>query len=247
MQLHILSDIHLEFAPFEPPKTEVEMIILAGDIHPGIKGVVWAMDKFRDSQVIYILGNHEYYGQAYPKHISKLKEITQGSNVHILENDSFIFGDVVFLGCTFWTDFELFGNPRIAGYFATQNMTDYHLIRINPSYSRLRSIDTAGIHYRSRYWLAEQLNKHKGAKIVVVTHHIPSVKSLPEDYEDDMLSAAYASNLDDFVENSKACLWIHGHKHKRQEYLIGLTRMICNPRGYPGKISGFIPDFVISI
>lgn len=247
MQLHILSDLHLEFALFEPPKAEAEVVILAGDIHPGIKGVAWAMDKFPDSQVIYILGNHEYYGQAYPKHISKLKEMTQGSNVHVLENDSFISGGVVFLGCTFWTDFELFGNPRIAGYFATQNMTDYHSIRINPSYSKLRSIDTAGIHYRSRYWMAEQLRMHKGAKIVVVTHHIPSVKSLPEDYDDDLLSAAYASDLDDFVENSGACLWIHGHKHKRRDYFIGKTRIICNPRGYPGKNSDFIPDLVISV
>jgi hypothetical protein len=247
MRLLILSDLHLEFAPYKPPKSGADLVILAGDIHPGTKGVTWAMEAFPDSQVVYILGNHEYYGQAYPKHITKLKELTLGTGVHVLENDSFIYNDIVFLGCTFWTDFELFGDPRIAGYYATQNMTDYRMIRISTTYSRLRSIDTAGIHYHSRRWMADQFQKYHGDKVVVVTHHLPSVRSLPEDYEDDVLSTAYASNLDEFVENSGACLWIHGHKHKWQDYFIGYTRVLCNPRGYPGKVSGFDPDFLVSV
>jgi predicted phosphohydrolase len=133
MRLHILSDIHLEHAPFNPPKTEAEVVILAGDIHAGIKGITWAMVTFQNAPVAYILGNHEYYGQAIPKHIIKLKELAQGSNVHVLENDAFVLGDVVFLGCTLWTDFELFGNPRVAGFYATQSMTDYRKIRVSPS------------------------------------------------------------------------------------------------------------------
>ena len=28
-------------------------------------------------------------------------------------------------------------------------------------------------------------------------------------------------------------LWIHGHIHKNQDYTIGGTRVVCNPRGYP--------------
>jgi predicted phosphodiesterase len=247
MLLHILSDIHLEFASFAPPDCRADLVILAGDIQPGTKGVAWAIETFPNSQVVYVLGNHEYYGQAYPKHITKLKELTLGTNVHVLENDSFINNDIVFLGCTFWTDFELFGDPRIAGYYATQNMTDYRTIRISPSYSRLRSIDTAGIHYHSRKWMADQFQKNHADKVVVVTHHLPSVRSLPEDYEDDVLNAAYASNLDEFAENSGSCLWIHGHTHKRQDYFIGNTRVLCNPRGYPGEISSFDPDFLVSI
>jgi hypothetical protein len=28
--------------------------------------------------------------------------------------------------------------------------------------------------------------------------------------------------------------WLRGHVHKSLDYTIGDTRVICNPRGYPG-------------
>jgi Icc-related predicted phosphoesterase len=248
MKLHILSDLHIEYAPFTPPETGADAVILAGDIHSGTKGISWAKDTFPNSAVMYIPGNHEYYGQALPDHTSKLKALAQGSNVRILENDTVVLDEVVFVGCTLWTDFELFGNPRVAGYYATQSMTDYRRIRVNPDYRKLRSLDTAGTHYSSRHWLAQQFEQHRGAKIVVVTHHAPSTKSLPEGYEDDILSAAYASHLDEFVELSGACLWIHGHVHKPVDYLIGTTRVICNPKGYPDEHNtDFAPGYVATV
>ena len=248
MRLYVLSDIHLEFAPFVPPELDVDVVVLAGDIHVGVKAIPWAKEHFARSTVIYVLGNHEYYRQSLPKHIGKLKQLAQVSNVHVLENDAVAVGDVVFLGCTLWTDFELFGNPRIAGSHATQWMTDYRKIRVNPIYRKLRSIDTAGIHHRSRLWLGEQLERRRGSKIVVVTHHAPSKRSIPESHGDDLLSAAYASHMDGFVERSGACLWIHGHVHEHKDYTIGTTRVLCNPRGYPGDFgTGFTPDLMVTV
>jgi hypothetical protein len=183
-----------------------------------------------------------------PDHTGKLKALANGSNVHVLENDTLVLEQVVFLGCTLWTDFELFGNPRIAGYYATQSMNEYWKIRVSPSYRKLRSIDTASIHYGLRHWLTEQLEQHKGSKIVVVTHHAPSARSLPAGYEDDILSAAFASRMDDFVESSGAILWIHGHVHIPQDYFIGSTHVICNPRGYSDETNtNFAPDYVVSV
>ncbi|WP_429613680.1 metallophosphoesterase [Variovorax sp. W2I14] len=59
----VLSDLHLEFAPFEPvPDLEFDVVILAGDIHSPVKRAVqWAVDRFRGKPVVYLLGNHEYY------------------------------------------------------------------------------------------------------------------------------------------------------------------------------------------
>ncbi|MFB2893079.1 metallophosphoesterase [Aerosakkonemataceae cyanobacterium BLCC-F50] len=248
MKLHILSDLHLEFEPFNPLVTNADVIILAGDIHVGKKGIDWAKYYFPELPVIYVLGNHEYYGKAFPKHIDDLKRAVEGTNIHILENDSLIINDIKFLGCTLWTDFNLFGEPKIAGYEATQIMNDYRKIRVSPAFRKLRSIDTTIIHSKSLRWLNEELLNNQNNKIVVITHHAPSKRSVRERDRDNILRAAYASDLDKFVAESNAVLWIHGHIHCQQDYLLGSTRVICNPRGYPDKRNeNFIPDLVIEL
>jgi len=248
MKLYVLSDVHVEFEPFDPPEVDADIVILAGDIHVKTKGLIWAKENFKDKPVFYVLGNHEYYGKSLPKHLDKLKELAIGTNIQILENESIKVDDVTFLCCTLWTDFNLFGDPRIAGYEATQVLTDYKKIRVSPTYRKLRSIDTAGIHHKSINWLKEEVEKNQNQKIVIVTHHAPSRLSVPEHYKEDILSAAYASDLDEFVASSGADLWIHGHLHAQNDYKIGKTRVISNPRGYPDEPNEeFIPDLVIEI
>jgi len=248
MKIYILSDIHIEFGPFNPPTIDADVIILAGDIHIKNKGLLWAKEKFKDKPVLYILGNHEYYGEALPKHLEKLKKESEGTNINILENESVKIDGVNFLCYTLWTDFKLFGDPHIAGYEATRAMTDYKRIRVNPSYRKLRSIDTSGLHYRSIDWLKNEIERNQKNNLVIVTHHAPSGRSVPEYRKNDILSAAYASNLDDLVASSSAELWIHGHIHTQQDYMIGKTRVVCNPRGYTDEPNvAFIPSLVIEI
>jgi len=108
---------------------------------------------------------------------------------------------------------------------------------------------TAGIHHKSINWLKQEVEKYRNQKLVIVTHHAPSMLSVPEHYKEEILSAAYASHLDEFVANSGAKLWIHGHTHTPFDYKIGDTRVICNPRGYcpyePNE--EFIPDLVVEV
>ncbi len=247
MKLAIFSDLHLEFAPFVPPETDADVIILAGDVHIRRNGVGWARDAFPQRPVLYVPGNHEYYGEAIPRHTGKLKALAGETAVQVLESDSIEIGGVLFLGTTLWTDFRLLGDPRLAGYHATQELTDYRRIRISPAFRKLRSIDTANLHLRSRNWLSRELARAVGKQVVVVTHHAPSARSLPLNHEADILNAAYASHMDDFVAESNAALWVHGHVHRRQDYWIGDTRVVCNPRGYPTESTGFDPGFVIEI
>ena len=129
MNIQILSDIHLEFEGFEIDYAGSDVVVLAGDIHIGDKGVKWALESIKEIPIIYVLGNHEYYRQTHPKLIRKLKELTSSTNVYILENEYIEIDSVKFYGCTLWTDFELFGDPRIAGFECQQKMTDFKKIK----------------------------------------------------------------------------------------------------------------------
>ena len=248
VKLHILSDLHIEFAAFDPPPTDADVVILAGDIHVREQGLLWARTAFTDRPVLYVAGNHEYYGRAYPKHLHELKEQAEHSNVTVLENDSVIIGDIRFMGCTLWTDFRLHGDPRLAGHSAAEVMTDYRKIRIGADYRRLRPTDTAAIHRRSRDWLKVQLSGESPTRQVVISHHAPSPRSIPAACFDDPLSSAYASRLDDFIESSTIDLWIHGHLHNSSDYRIGQTRIVANPRGYPDEANpAFKADFTVEL
>src|SRR5687768_7021553 len=110
MRISVLSDLHLEFAPYAPASVRADVIVLAGDIHVGVKGIQWAQSAFGDTPVIYVAGNHEYYRQSYPDHLKKMREAAEGTNVRFLENASTEIEGIVFLGCTLWTDFKLFGD-----------------------------------------------------------------------------------------------------------------------------------------
>lgn len=248
MRLHILSDLHLEFAPFTPPATNADAVILAGDISTGRNGLKWAMATFPDRPVIYVLGNHEFYGQKLQKLIQELRAVARGSNVHVLEDECLTLDDVTFLGATLWTDFALSGDPVMAEVVAQTSMSDYRRIRTLPDYRRLRPSDTRRIHVRSRCWLEEQTLALRGRKVVVVTHHAPSIRSIPSRYEGDPCNPAFASELAPFVEKSGARLWIHGHIHSPSDYRLGATRILANPRGYPTESKlGFNPALVVEV
>jgi len=119
-------------------------------------------------------------------------------------------------------------------------MNDYRKIRVSPKFSKLRSIDVAAIHRESLNWLAGILQQHAGKTNIVVTHHAPSAVSLPAYRVGDVVSAAYVSNLDPFVEAHQPLVWIHGHLHNSSDYKVGDTRVMCNPKGYPFEEN---PDF----
>jgi len=233
VKVQVISDIHLEFGMRDFDFSDCDLLVLAGDIHVGTKGFDWILETIKDKPVIYVLGNHEYYKNSYPKLLVKLKDLSSGTNIHILENESIELEDITFHCMTLWTDFNLFGKPEIAAYESQTRMNDYKVILRDPSYSKMRSIDTLALHNESIKWLKDSLQASKTAKNVVVSHHAPSNKSIEEKYSNDLLSAAFASNLDDIILEHQPDYWFHGHVHEAFDYTIGKTRVICNSCGYP--------------
>lgn len=239
MRLLILSDLHLEqwgkSAPsIDLDKSQPDVVILAGDIHTGGQAIPWATQTFPGIPVLYVHGNHEGYGHKLEQVQREIEEACQQTgHVHFLHCKEWRLRQVRFLGATLWTDFKLFGDHlRVIAMNAVQNdMNDYHRIRLESrSYQKMRASDTARFHTEQRNWIRSKLAEPFDGKTVVITHMAPSMRSVPDEYVADIVSTAYASNLDELVQS--ADVWIHGHMHTSSDYEIGQCRVICNPRGY---------------
>jgi Icc-related predicted phosphoesterase len=249
MKIQVLSDLHLEFQDYTPTKTDADVVVLAGDIHVKAQGVKWAQKHF-DCPVVYVLGNHEYYGGSLGRTLRKLKEAAEGSNVHVLEQESLVLGGVRFLGGTLWTDYRLTGNQVLAQWDAQQTMTDFRKIR-DEQFRKVRPHQLAEKHYDLRRFIEQQLAAPFEGKTVVVTHHAPSGASIHPRYKDSPshLVASYASPLEQYFDPEAVALWVHGHMHDSFDYELAGTRVVCNPRGYaPSDLNeGFVPDWVLEV
>ncbi len=251
MRIRVLSDLHLEFQRWNPPPAPADVVVMAGDIHSGTEGIRWARRSFPDSEIVYVAGNHEFYGTAMQSTLAALRLESRKYGVHLLDADMTDIAGVRFLGATLWTDFELNGSDErdIARSMslAQTMMSDYQVIRSNDE-TPLSPRVTRDIHRVQRAWLANELNKPFSGGTVVVTHHLPHPSSVHEKYRGDALNPCFASDLSVLV-GPPATLWLHGHTHESMDYEVGGTRVVCNPRGYlPHEPNpNFNPELVVEI
>ena len=265
MKMLVYSDLHLDFHVFRPQLTpafmqKIDVVVLAGDITEGTTGLRWARETFPDTAIVYIDGNHEFYGQHWDRHLDVMRTLATEHEIQYLENNSVTIGGVRFLGCTLWTDYALHGGDSKldAMIAARQGMNDYTRIKIDSPRElywqrkhRLFPAMAARRHAASRQWLEAQLSQGEPQRTVVVTHHAPHPKSIPPEFVGHPLSPCYASNLAALM--GQAELWIHGHIHESVDYEVNGTRVVSNPRGYTLKNNGgmqnqaFQGDFKIDV
>ena len=216
MKIHILNDLHIEFGDFKLQDTDADVVVLAGDIGLGTDGLKWIENQKINKPVIYVLGNHEYYHHEMG-FIDEIKT-SAAANIHVLNDDVVEIDDVRFLGSTLWTDFLLFGEAE--KYFAVQHakkgMADFEVITLNGR--RFSPEDSIRLHEQSRVWLKCMLSLPFEGKTVVVTHHLPSSKSVPPRFSKNFLTPAFASNLEELMDAERVALWIHGHTHDAFDY-----------------------------
>lgn len=252
MKLHILSDVHNEFSILEPPKTDADVVILAGDIDVQFKSLPWAQSF--NKPVIYVLGNHEFYGSSIEEIRVKTRKLTQNTNIHLLDDDELILDGVRFLGGTLWTDFNLFGQARspFAVLDAQAGLSDFKVIQIDHPTRRFRPEDSQDLHQKTVTFLAEKLTEPFSGKTVVVTHHAPSLRSIESKYLNDRLTPCFASNLEGLFGEA-VNLWIHGHVHHCNDYERYGTRVVSNPGGYQhskeegSENNNFDPTFIVEV
>lgn len=252
MKLHILSDLHLGQGAFVLPATDADVIILAGDIARPPEAVAWASKLGKP--VLYVLGNHEFYGGSIEDTAARFKALSAGSDVRLLDDESAVIGNVRFLGSTLWTDFMLLGEGQqreVAIADAVRYMRDYSRIKIGEPQAVLQPKDTAERFQRHAAWLAGELARPHDGPTVVITHHAPSTGSIHPRFEGSMLNPCFVSRAEHLLGADRARLWIHGHTHDSFDYTVNGTRVVCNPRGYPlegvNENAAFDPGFVVVI
>lgn len=250
MKLHVISDLHLEHAPFTVPEVDADVVVLAGDIAPGTAGIEWMRRHLDGRPILHVAGNHEFYGEDLPGLTARMKDAAAGSRVHVLENDEVVIGGVRFLGCSLWTDFDFAGAENRANTMriCERLVNDYKQIRASESDRPLRAQDTRDLHSASRAWLSERLASSHDGPTVVITHHAPLVRQRPENPVMAAVGGAFASDLSQLMNADAVGLWVFGHIHRVVDAEVNGTRVLSNQRGYPHEpVAGFDPRLVVEV
>jgi predicted phosphodiesterase len=231
MKLNVLSDLHLSLGALAMPANDADAVILAGDIARPKEAIAWARGFAKP--VLYVPGNHEFYGGSIAGTVEELKRLSAGTSIRVLDNDAVIIEGVRFLGTTLWTDFMLFGKgeKRAAAMEAAQRlMRDFSRIRAGEAPFTPEA--SAALFAQHAAWLERKLAQTHGGATVVITHHAPSRKSIHPRFADSPMNACFVSDAEHLIDVSRVRLWIHGHTHDSFDYSVNGTRVLCNPRGY---------------
>jgi Icc-related predicted phosphoesterase len=254
MRLQVFSDLHMDV---RRPKAievgpDVDVVVVAGDVCEGAERGIAHLRQIVPMQIpiIAVLGNHEFYRRCWRDEVAQARSVAPFYGIHLLENDEVIVGNVRFVGATLWTDYALFGEAYVplAMHAASDGLNDHRRITwTKEPWTRFRPQEALGLHKRSRGFIETALSKPFSGPTVVVTHHGPHPRSVHPRYGDDLLSAAFVSDLTAVIEASQPPLWVHGHVHDAFDYQLGATRVLCNPNGYGNENAAFDPALVVEV
>lgn len=263
MKIALVSDAHLEFGDLEISNDDnADVLILAGDIliaedlRSYQRGeVVFELEsksnryqrtvayrKFLENcsnkfkHVLYVAGNHEFYHGYWTKSLVALKEeCDYFPNIKFMENKVAFIDGVRFIGASLWTDCN--NQDPLCKLHLESVMNDYRVIKYDiGNYRKLRVADMLQRHQYSLSYIKNELQKTETVSTVMVTHHAPTFQSISPDYVSETLTnGGYASDLSNLIlDNPQIKLWVHGHIHAKNDYMVGNTRVVSNPRGYVG-------------
>jgi Icc-related predicted phosphoesterase len=268
MRIRVVSDLHLEFSDINIKNDDnIDVLILSGDILVAEKLRLENSEyggRFRDfmkrvsfqfPHVVYVAGNHEFYSSGkFFQTVDDLRGYfsTQFNNIYFLERDTKVIDDVVFVGGTLWTNMNKCDPMTL--HAVRDMMNDYRAIRNDKAgYTNLKPADTVERHRKTLDYFRIVLDENKDKKCVVVGHHSPSFLSCHPQYAHDyLMNGAYHSDLSEFIlDHPQVKLWTHGHTHHAFDYMIGETRVVCNPRGYESngysEYTGWNPNIVLEV
>ena len=253
MKLNILSDLHLGLGALERPDNDADVVVLAGDVARPHEALAWA--SALPKPVLFVAGNHEFYGSTIDETRAELRRLCTGTRVRVLDDDECVIDGVRFLGSTLWTDFLLTGPDHRAMAMQTgrRYLRDFSRIRRGDAVAGtpFTPENSAALFETHVRWLASALATAHDGPTVVVTHHAPSPRSVHRRFANSPLNPCFISDVEHLMDGARACLWVHGHTHDSFDYVVNGTRVVCNPRGYAlagvNENARFDPNFCIEI
>lgn len=244
--IHI-TDVHLEYwkrlVDFNNviDKKVADIAILTGDIAGGTYSIGFINHLISlGYEVIYVLGNHEFYGHNVDELILKWRELSKRTDgLHFLEGDSIVIGDVEFFGTCLWTSLNTNSKSEDVDSFLKLKLKkekDFASIKNwNVDKMKDRFYDAWGN-------LQNLLEKSDSKKKVVLSHYLPSYICIHECYINSVNNSMFATELGNYIACSDIMYWFHGHTHSSVDKMIGDTRVICEPYGY-NDINMINPEF----
>lgn len=260
------SDLHVERLPLRVrpmmlaaelvPAPGAQVLVLAGDIGRDCDGSLATVLDYASTRwphVVYVTGNHEYYGtEECPARDFAVVDAAVAAlvrtypNVHLLTPDQptwdFADANIVFVGCTFWSDVD----TNAAGLRARNG--DFKCTVATPAFIK-------ALHRRHKTALAGALAttavasadedsaasssspSSSSPKVVVVTHHMPSLRLVADKYRGAENVSCFASPCEWLFPGVTA--WIYGHTHVTGSQVVDGCLCVVNALGYPGEQEGY--------
>ena len=251
MKLKIVSDLHVEFG--EPRHLDAlrhsgeDVLVCAGDVsNRGIDSLYWLRDKFPDTRIVFVVGNHEYYcGVSIDRLNGEMLHHGKRLGIDVLINDSVEIDGIEFIGSTLWSNFGDSPMSHESRIMSERYVNDFRMINVNDT-ERLRAYYVQSRLFEPAYdFLSRKLNSENQNQ-VVVTHFAPSRGSIASQFQGDPITPYFVNDVEELI-TMKPLVWIHGHTHTAFDYRVGESRVICNPSGYRGEGSRFNPEFMVEV
>lgn len=253
MKIRILSDLHLDVAPFTYKKGDEDIVVLAGDIttcEPRAFGRFVKLVDSIDKPIIYIKGNHEGYlaiTQNVDKEIRSLEATYK--HFHFLDDQVYDTGEYRFIGTTLWSNLDITPihmETKIKA-LVEWGINDFKLILEKDDAGIMRPFTVDKMiakNLAARGFIKASVSPLK--KNIVISHFCPSEGSIAEQYKGSSLNPYFTCNCEGLM-NEYVPLWIHGHTHSSCDYTVGTTRVVCNPRGYRDENKEFKSTLTVEV
>ncbi len=242
MRIKIISDLHIEFGNYHmlPDfiKGEYDLLVISGDVSnaKSIEKCLRRIDTIAWTPVLFVPGNHEYYGSSKHSVDNRLSKL-ELKKVTILNDAVFEFEDIVFIGSTCWWDHGI-------ELVHLRGMSDFTVIRDI-------FVNNSGMLWGSenKAFMTKMLKKYKDKRVICISHNMPSKKCISSKYMDSDLNDCFANDYDDLLYEYKPEYWFCGHTHDSIDMSVYDTKIICNPYGYWKRIENkdFNFDLIIDL